>query len=642
MRMQRSGQMECRRKFSAATGPFMMPQRGKEIAPTCESAPSRPCAPDLMARPRSKFKWRMLAAASLLAVAAVTAAIWLKRRPNPAPAVRTILQTPAGVIPVSNSGIFGPPGISPDGRHLAFVGRAGTDLPRLYLYDLTGLDSSKAQGLKGTENACWPFWSPDDRNIGFFADGKLKTVDLSGAAVQTICELPSSRGFGGTWRGETILFGSSEGPIYRVSPAHGRPAAVTRLDLAAGEVRHICPWFLPDGEHFLFLDVTRDPDKRAIWAASLDGSGSARVLAENSNSAYAAGHLFFSRDEQLMAQPFDAGTLRVTGEASAVATGLLSAYTGGQAAFSVSNGGRVVYSVGWEGAPLIWLSSAGQVQGTAAPVGDYWGFGVSPDGMRLAVAKRDRGSSSQQRVSSADLWVIETGRGEAARLTSGTGVVRGAVWSPDGKQIAFARFRFDGSADLSVVSSTGSGQRVLANPVGVPTSWSQDGRWLAFTELNPGRSWDLEALDLATRKVVPVLETRFGEWQGEFSPDGRWMAYVSNESGTPEIYMRSFPGGEQKKKISNAGGERLAWSPEGDRLFYDSGGNVMAVGLKFEGKDVYPEPPVALFSLPPGSSRAAPGPQTGPGMRVSREGRFLVERSPVEKHGSTMALIDWR
>jgi serine/threonine protein kinase/Tol biopolymer transport system component len=588
--------------------------------------------------PRKKLDWRLLAAVSTLATAAVVIAVILLARPvKQPPMARFTLESPAGAV-VMPSGLFGAAQISPDGRHLAFLARVKHGPLQLCL---RALDSLETRALEGTDNASFPFWAPDNRIIGFFSDKKLKMVEISGGAVQTICEIPS-RGLGGTWSGDgIILFGSSEGPVYRVSVAGGRPPVpVTKLDTAAGEDRHITPWFLPDGKHFLFLGVTKNQEKRAIWTASLDDGTPTKVVAENSNPAYAAGHIFFSREQLLMAQPFDLRTRRVTGEHFVVARSLLSNYVAGLAAFTVSNAGTILYTEGSEPVQLLWLSSTGQVQGVAAPADDYWGFGGSADGTRLAVVKREKGASS------ADLWVIESGLGGTSRVTSGAGLVRGAVWSPDAKQIAFALFNFDNSAELSVISPTGSGQRVVAQTGGVPTSWSRDGRWLAFSEFRSDTRWNLLTYDFSNDKVTRFLDTPYAEWQGEFSPDGRWMAYVSNESGNQEVYVLSFPGKEQKVKISTAGGNYPAWSPNGDRLFYDADGSIMAVDLKWVGNDFHASSPVMLFPLPVSrSSRDLGGgggtmaPLLGPSMRVMWDGRFLVERSPVEKRGPTIVVI---
>jgi len=291
---------------------------------------------------------------------------------------------------------------------------------------------------------------------------------------------------------------------------------------------------------------------------------------------------------------------------------------------------------------LLWLTSTGQVQRVAAPPDDYWGYSVSPDSTRIAVVKAEKDTGF------ADLWVMESGREGASRLTSGLGIVRGAVWSPDGKQIAFARFNYDGSAELSQISSNGSGQQVLIKNGGVPTSWSRDGKWLAFSEWRSDSGWNLLAFNFSSGQVTRFLSTPFDESQGEFSPDGKWMVYVSNESGNREVYVRSFPDGEQKLKISTAGGNHPAWSLNGDRLFYDADGSIMAVDLRFVGNELHASSPLKLFSLPVTKGARDTGPMgsnplLGPGMRVTRDGRFLVENSLGEQLGPTVVVIvNWQ
>jgi len=553
--------------------------------------------------------------------------------------VRLALEFPAGLTPSPGrtTGVV----LSPDGSHIAYVAKAGNGPRKLCVRPLGSLET---RILEGTENAFGPFWAPDNRSIGFFSERKLKKVDISGGAVQTICETPSLAGIGGTWRADgAILFGSLERPVYRVSASGGRAAPVTKLDTAAGEIGHVTPWFLPDGRHFLFLAVTRTRERRAIWVASVNDGTRAKVIAENSNPAFAAGHIFFSRERLLMAQPFDFESRRVTGDGFVVARDVETNYVSGLAAFTVSDSGTIIYAVRPEPVELVWLSPKGEVEGVAAPAAEYWGYGVTPDGTRLAVVKRDKDGEGN-----AELLAIETTNGRSSRVAYK--FIRGAVWSPDGKRIAFASFAYDASAELRVISADGSGERVVCEVGGVPTSWSRDGRWLAFTHFRFGSQWNLYAVDLSDGEVVRVLETPAAEWNGQFSPDGKWMAYSSNESGDREVYVRSFPDGNPKWKISTTGGYCPAWSPNGDRLFYESDGRLMAVDVTAAGGDFHASSPIALFSLPfDRFSRAGMGnsggdsPLIGPGIRVLRDGRFLVERSVAEKRSPTIiAILNWQ
>jgi len=592
---------------------------------------------------RSKQPGRLLVVLGFLLIAVgVAVVIYLKTTAVNKPAmVRLALEFPPGITPSPGrtTGVV----LSPDGSHIAYVAKAGNGPRKLCLRPLGSLEN---RILEGTENASSPFWASDNRSIGFFSERKLKKVDISGGSVQTICETPSLAGIGGTWSPDgAILFGSLEGPVFRVAAGGGRATPVTKLDPAAGEIGHVTPWFLPDGRHFLFLAVTRKREKRAIWAASVNDGSRAKVITENSNAAFAAGHIFFCRDFLLMAQPFDFESRQVTGNSFVVARNVEMNPVSGPAAFTVSDCGTIIYGVKHEPVELVWLSPEGEVEGVAAPADDYRGYGLSPDGTRLAVVKRDQEGEELN----AELLAIETANGRSSRVTHN--FVRGAVWSPDGKRIAFASYNYDASADLRVISADGSGERIVCEAGGMPTSWSRDGRWLAFCSIRYSSQWDLYAVDLSDGEVIRVLQTPAAEWHGQFSPDGKWMAYVSNESGDREVYVRSFPHGDAKWKISTTGGYGPAWSPNGDRLFYGSDGLLLAVDVTVTGGDFHASSPVALFSLPfdrfsragMGLSGGGDGPMMGPGISVLRDGRFLVERSVAEKRSPTIiAILNWQ
>lgn len=450
--------------------------------------------------------------------------------------------------------------LSPDGRILTFV--AGTDEnARLWI---RSLDRPDAHPLAGTEGAEAPFWSPDGRFIAFGAGGKLKKIAASGGPVHTLCDARAV--VGGTWGpNDVIVFApGNRTPLYRVAAAGGEPAPLTVLDPAQGHNTHRWPHFLPDGRHFLYLARSFRPEKSGIYIGSTESTTSARVLSAESNVAYApSGHVLFVRDRALLAQRFNASTQQLEGDPVQVVDEIHYNRDDSYASFSVSDHGEMAYqkNAATPRSDLAWFDRAGHSLPPSYAVHDIAEPSLSADGGRLAV--------TAWAGSSKDILLVDFARG-VSRVTGDPSADLMPVWSPDGKEIVFASNR-DGPADLYRVSSSGGEAEPLLRSSAVkhPTDWSADGEFIVFDANDTTTGWDVWVLRVDGRQTAtPFLRTEFSEGFGRLSPDGGWMAYVSNESGTNEVYVRSFPSAAAKSKISVAGGTDPRWRRDGRELFY--------------------------------------------------------------------------
>ena len=524
-------------------------------------------------RVRERVAWACVAAL-LLAGAAATMYVALRPPAPSPPRIVFSLDPPEGLTFGVGSPALTYPTISPDGRQLAFVLRGPTG--RLQL-GIRMLDSFDARLLPGTEAPTSPFWSPDSRAIAFFSGGQLKKVDVSGGTPQVVC--PGSDAAGGTWNADgTILFTGSTGALFRVAAAGGEPAPVTTLDAVQKEASHRAPWFLPGGRRFLYLVQPSN----TIFVGSLDSAERTEVARADSKAMYAAtGHILFSRNSNLMAQPFNADQAEVTGEMMPVAADV-GALANGKSAFSVSDNGTLVYYTG--GAALsqpAWFDRSGKFLGNIGEEGLYRQVALAPDGTKIAAEIFDtRGSQ--------DIWVLDN-RGISTRLTFERSL--DPVWSPDSRELAFNRANgnrvirkaVDGSQE--VVVWEGSTSRF-------PESWSRDGRLLAYNTLGS----TLGTLPLTPDAQALVwLDTPFTKDEPQFSPDGRWMAYQSNESGELEVFVQAFPGPGQKRRISTDGGGLPRWRADGRELFYLTPTGLMMGVPMTTGAALEPGTPEPLF-----------------------------------------------
>ena len=565
-----------------------------------------------------RARWRsvaMLGAALLTAgVVAVLATLYV-RRAAPDPIVtRLEISTPGTSFPFQFA-------LSPDGRRLAFV--AGPANSQLWV---RSLDQVSAQPLAGTEGARYPFWAPDSRAIGFFADTKLKRIDLSGGAPQALAEAPAARG--GTWNGEGVIVfaGTAGGELVRVPATGGSPVAVTHL--AAGQTSHRWPQFLPEGRHILFLAVGPQQSATGAYVASLDGGEPTRVVASATAAVYAPpGYLLRVSQGVLVAQRFEAARATVSGDPIPVAQSVGENDGVSLSAFSISAAGILAHRPDAPGRrQLVWLDRTGKELGAVGPPNENQSasLALAPDGQRVAYAPTVQGNN--------DVWLIDVAREVATRFTFDPAADYAPVWSPDGTQVAFRSMR-KGVSDLFVKPANGAAdeQPLLVTPQGkTPLDWSRDGRFLLYANQDSKTFSDLWALPLAgERKPFPVVQTAFEETQGQFSPDGRWLAYTSNESRSDQVYIRPFPDSGGKWQVSTAGGSQPRWRPDGKELFYVAqDARLMAVPIRVapDGRAVDAGMPLPLFPtrLARGPNISLSGFQSRALYAVASDGRFLM------------------
>jgi len=464
------------------------------------------------------------------------------------------------------TGIVPAMALSPDGRRLAFFASSEGQS----LLWVRSLDSLSIQALAGTEGAVGaspPFWSPDSRFLGFFAGGKLKKIDASGGPPQTVCKA-AAESRGGTWNRYGVIVFSLDpfGPLYRVSAAGGEPIPVTALDQSRLETSHRWPYFLPDGRHFLYFVRSSQAESGGIFVGSLDGKETKRLLATTLNAAYAPpGFLLFLRNETLMAQPFDSKELQLTGEPFPVAERVAFNPGLGRGAFSVSENGMLAYrsGSGQINQPL-WFDRGGKQIGSLGAAGLYLTLWLSPDETRAAVDRSDPQTGTN------DIWLFDLLRGIPSRFTTDPANDSNPLWSPDGSRIVFTSNR-EGVRSLYQKIASGAGnEEVLlkSSEEKVPDDWSLDGLFIVYQTLNSKTKWDLWVLPMSgERQPFPFLQTDFNEQEAQFSPDGKWMAYTSDESGAPEVYVQTFPASGGRWRVSTGGGSQPKWRRDGRELF---------------------------------------------------------------------------
>ena len=532
--------------------------------------------PEAAAKPAEPAQTRSFAwivAAAVMGVAAIGISLVHFREAPPEQNTMKLSLLPPEKTP------FGDSAIAPDGRRLAFVAADSTGKIQLWMRPI---DSLSAQPLAGTESASFPFWSPDSRFIGFFAGNKLKKIDASGGPPLTLCDAPNGRG--GAWnRDGVIIAGGLNVPLFRVPAAGGEAQPLTRLDLTPGENDHRWPVFLPDGKHFLYSVRSSRPNVAGIYIGAIGAKERTRILGDESNAAYApsrdGGYLLFSRGGNLMAQPFDAGKLRLSGDPFPVAeqVGYDSILILGF--FSLSQNGVLVYDSGSDHGDdeLTWFDRAGKRLGTVGDRARHQAPSLSPDEKQVAIDRVDSQSKGY------DLYLIEFGRGVSTRFTFDPRSDISPVWSPDGTRIAFASNR-EGNYNLYQKIASGAGKDELlwkSDRPNVPTDWSLDGRFLLYFQMDLKTKADLWVLPVSgERKPFAFLQTEFNERSGAFSPDSKWIAYDSDESGRREIYVQPFPPSGAKWQISKSGGTVPKWRRDGRELFYlGADGKLMAVAI---------------------------------------------------------------
>jgi serine/threonine protein kinase/Tol biopolymer transport system component len=464
----------------------------------------------------------------------------------------------------------GPAVISPDGSKIAYTAR-GSSGTLLYV---RFLDEAVPRALPGTEGAGYHFWSPDSRSLAFFGDSKLKRVEISGAPPITLCD--AAGGKGGSWnQDDVIVFAPSFNTgVSKIPATGGEPEQITSVHLEQGENSHRFPEFLPDGGHFIYLARGAGASQRgqagtSIRLASLDGEIDRVLMPSISNAVYANGHLLFLREDVLMARPFDTDKLELSGEAFPIAHQVRYIPGAARGIFSASQDGKLVYQAGSSlpGNQLVWVDLEGNEISRMGDPAEHDVLRLSPDGNRVAVEVYDEIGGT------ADVWIYEIDRGIRTRFTFDPAPDNSPVWSPDGNEIIFGSARAS-HTDLYRKSIGGSGTEVLILQDDFdkwPTDWSYDGRYVLYNRSSQSQSIDIWAFPVeGDGEPFAVLATEHTEFDARFSPDDRWISYVSNESGAPEVYVRPFPGPGRRWQVSAEGGAAARWGGDGRQLFFQS------------------------------------------------------------------------
>jgi eukaryotic-like serine/threonine-protein kinase len=540
----------------------------------------------------SRLPWIVAGIAALIAF--IIGAAYLFQSPNPPAVVQSTLLPPPNTSFVTMLPSSGPAVLSPDGTRIAFTARDDKSKVLLYVRPLTSLS---AQPFPGTDDAMYPFWSPDSREIGFFIPGKLKKINAGGGPPQTLCD--SVGGRGGTWnnQGVIVFSPSTTQSLLRVSAAGGTPEPASKLDLAHAENSHRWPSFLPDGKHFLYWSRNSLAGEPSVLYVGELGTLESKVLMKSETMAvYASGHLLFLRGQTLMAQPFNPSRLELSGEPVPIAEHVAIGGATVRAIFSASNTGTLIYqsgetSGGWN---LVWWGRDGRQISSIPQSGRYLFPRLSPDGTKLVVEI----FTGAQGI--GNIWLLDLARGTSTRLTFGPAGQVNPIWSPDGKTIFYSS-----GAQPYIVAKAADGstpERIVLETKDTreyPDSVSPDGRYLVYERraLQNETGYHLWALPLfGDGKPFPIVQSTFEERYPEVSPDGKWMAYQSNESGRWEIYITAFPGGGAKWQVSSVGGASAKWRKDSKELFYlDPSDNLVAVDVNVSGRAVQLGAPHTLF-----------------------------------------------
>jgi Tol biopolymer transport system component len=485
--------------------------------------------------------------------------------------------------------------VSPNGHTVAIVGHRESERNNvLWIYEPGSQD---ATSLPNTEGASFPFWSPDGRSLGFFADGKLKKLNLAGGPVQTLCD--ASTGRGGTWNKDGVILFTPAGTLgvglYRISASGGASTQVTVPDKTLSEDSNRWPVFLPDGIHYLYsaINLSGRKDLYSVYLGSLNSNEKRLVVRAKGNAAYAApGYLLFYRDQTLFAQHFDAGKFELTGEPVPLLTDVQFFPRISEAIFSASTAGLLVAQRNADSgaSQVLWFDRKGQQIGIALNPGIYGNIMLAPNGKAVASDTTDPASQN------TDIWTYDLENRSAKRLTFDPALDSLPIWSPDGSRTVFASNR-ELKFDLYLKDSNGAHEEKIIpqeGPDRFPTDWSRDGKYLLY-----GRGPDLWFLTFPDLHATQFLKANSTLKSSRFSPDGKWVAYSSNESGRWEIYVTSFPEAHGKWQVSNTGGDQPRWRGDGKELFYlSTDSKIMAVPVK-TGSNFDAETPVALFQANP-------------------------------------------
>lgn len=591
---------------------------------------------------RSRVLIAALAAGWLIAALVGTVALIYAKRLTQAqqPVHASIRKLPAfDFAPV----LGGAPALSPDGRQLAFIAWEKNFTPiggadfggALMILDLS---SGDANALSGTEGAAFPFWSPDGQYLGFFAQGKLKKVGVHGAAVQVLCEAPAGRGASWSPRGTIVFAPAIAGPMQAISDGGGTPTPLVAARPDSIDFTNRNPYFLPDGEHYLFNARGGKDTLGGVYAGSLSGGQPREILPVGSNVAYGDGYLFYLKESTLTAQKFDAANLRFEGKPVSIASNIEYYNPRDLGYFSVS-GEILVFNVAApKNRQLMWLDSAGKEMDRFGDPATYSG-GIFSSATQTAILSRANANGSGN-----SLWLADLQHKKVTRLTSEGELEQTGVMAPDGNSVFISTSSgYVSSLVRRWLTASGKEEKILEEPRGffAITGISRDGRYLFAAQQDPKTGWDIYYVDLqGDRKVVPFLNSSYSEQDGRPSPDNKWLAYLSDETGRDEIYVTSFPKAGSKWQVSN-GGIRLQdtagvmdWSPDGKHFRYQQGEKLFEVAVRDLGDKLEISAPTELITLPADALVVA----------ILPDGkRTLVARSTSDQTASSLDLVlNWK
>jgi Tol biopolymer transport system component len=599
---------------------------GELSAPATMAGMPTPIHAGAVAR-RERVAWSI---AAIALVAFVAGSLWILSRPVPAlPIVRFEVATATSSDPTSFA-------LSPDGGQLVFAAAAG-GASTLWV---RRLDDTTAHPLAGTEGALHPFWKPDGRSIGFFANGKLKVIDVAGGSPRELAN--ASGGRGGAWNSDDVILytpanalATPDSVLMRIPATGGTPTAVTHL--TGGDGSHRWPQFLPDGHRFIFLSAFGPPERNGIFLGSLDGGDPVRLTAADSPALFAPPDtLLIMRQGVLRAVTFDPERGTVTGDGVPVVDVVGTDIGIGRSAFSVANTGALAYRAtgGTERRQLAWVDRTGKRVLLGEPDDTSMASPrLDPTGRRVVVPRFEGGNR--------DVWVMDLVRGDRTRLTFDSAGDASPIWSADGRAVIFQSVR-DSPASIFEMSTSGVGApRLVLRDTGVPLSASHDGRFLLYQRQDQKTGTDLWVLPLGDeQKPYPLVPRTFDERGGDFSPDGRWIAYESNESGRFEIYVRSFPGDSSKVPVSIGGGTQPRWRRDSREIYYvapDARMMAVSITVSADGQTLEASAPLPLFP-----TRLATGAGFAPGEQqyaVAPDGRFLVNTVVDEAKASPITVV---
>jgi eukaryotic-like serine/threonine-protein kinase len=578
---------------------------------------------------RERVLW--LTAVFLAIAAAVAVLVSRPSQSRFSERARWIITAPEGSFFHLSGENAGPVVVSPDGRQLAFVAVDANGKTQLWVRNL---DSLTSEVLPGTEGASFPFWAPDSRSLGFFSHNQLKRIEAAGGPALTLCDVKAARG--GSWGLDgTILFTPDTlSAVYRIPQSGGRPVAATRVDVSQHD-SHRWPYFLPDGKHFLYFAASHSDlshSRDSLYVGSLDGKLNKLLMHTHANAAYMAGHLLFLRDATLMAQPFDLLRLELTGEPIVVQEGVQNATGWWLGVFSASQNGVLAFAPS-RGAEdeLVWLNRIGKQVGTTGEPGQYVSLRMSPNEQQVVI---------EYDGPQHDLWIHDFARNVGFRFTFGPVANAGPVWSPDGKQIAFASQRGDHvNVYVKPVSGEQAETPLLESDIPkIPLDWSHDGNFLlyaAYVANGEEELWVLPTRGAHDPRLL--LKPPFYNGDGRFSPDSRWIVYNSRDQGTEEVFVMPFPGPGPRIRISPRGGSSPRWRSDANAiLFLDDAMRLEETEVHHNGSELTVGKTQQLFPL----SLEAPV-WEGSAFEIAKDGRILGIRATGENTSEIVVHTNW-